>query len=417
MRCEIISIGSELLLKKSSNSTQLVASALSYIGLKIDRLITVGDKAEEIIDVFNEALQRSNIIVAIGGLGSTPDDLTRQVISEALGIKLKFSKDAMQNVARFFSSLGRDIPDCCDSQADILEGAKMLRNKKGSCPGQLLEKDNKIIVLLPGPEKEVKYIINDSLIDILKEKFETKIRKKTTIHIVGLCEGIVAKRLKDVIETEKHLEKGELEFYFMQHTGIVDLEIICWGGNELLVDEILHKVKTEIYSIIGDYIYGEDMDTLEAVIGKLLTKQRKYLATAESCTGGMLASRVTDAPGSSIYYRHGAVTYSRKAKINILNVNPETIEKHSAVSDEVAVEMADNMKNIAGADYVISVTGYAGPTSRRDMKPGQGFIGLATPEGTIVEKFEFSGTRYEVKKKFTVAALEMLWRELKEEHN
>jgi nicotinamide-nucleotide amidase len=275
--------------------------------------------------------------------------------------------------------------------------------------------NNKLLIMLPGPEEEIKYIMNAGLLDILTDKYGIRIKKSAIIHIVGLCEMEVADQLKEVLDIEKHLEEEEIEFYFKHNIGSVDLEVVCWGDNELLVEEMLHKLKSEIYAVLKNDIYGENNDTLESVLGKLLTRKRKTLTVAESCTGGMLTSKITDAPGSSIYFKQGVVTYSSNSKIKLLNVNSQTIKEHTAVSEEVAREMADNIKKISGANYAISVTGYAGPSASKDLlsKPGIGYIGLAIDEETYVKKVEFSGTRIKIKEKFTIAAMEMLWRQLK----
>jgi len=416
VKCEIINIGNELIENKASESTLLVSSALSSIGIKAKRITTVGDDKEELANILKEAVSRSEIIIAIGGLGSTPDDITKEVISKTLNIKLEFSRKAMENIARYFASQGRDVPECCDSQANMLKGARMLLNSKGSSPGQILELENKkILVLLPGPKKEVEYIIKDEFQDFLKEKYEIRIKKTAVIHVANLCESEVADKLKDILDTERHLEEGDVEFHFESYMGGVNLVINVWWDNELLVDEILHKTKSEIYDILKENIIGENEDTIESVVGRLLTKKKKTLAAAESCTGGLLASKITDAPGSSVYFKQAVVTYSTGAKVKQLNINADTIKKHGAVSEEIAKEMAENIKKISGASYALSVTGYAGPSSAKGVKAGAGYIGLAAPEKTEIKKVEFSGSRKDVKKKFAFSALEMLWRNLKKQ--
>lgn len=414
MRCEIISIGSELLIGKPGKSANIVSRTLASMGIRVNRIVTVGDESEELSGVLKEILERSKIVITIGGLGSTPNDITKEVLAKVLEKDLKFSRKAMENVARYFTSMNMDVPKHCDSQANIFEGAKVLENYKGSSPGQLLELDNKkILILLPGPEEEVKHILNKYLVDFFKDRFERQIRKTVVIHIIGLCESEAADRLKEILETERHLEEGEIEFYFESKLGVVDIIINCWGDNEMLVDEILHKTKREIYAVLEDDIFGEDDDTIEIAAGRLLTKRRKTITVAESCTGGLLSSKITDAPGSSIYFKLSITPYSSEAKIKQLNINPDTIKKYGAVSEEVAREMAENIKGISGADISISVTGYAGPAEGKKVNPGTGYIGLSGKDKTVVEKVVFSGSRKEVKEKFAVSALELLWRHLK----
>lgn len=411
MRCEIINIG----FSPAQESRQVVSKALSSIGIKVLRITTVSPIKEELSDTLENAINRSEIIITIGGLGSMPNDITKEVLSEILNIKLDFSRKAMENVARYFSSSGKDVPKICDNQADIFQNAHILENLKGSSVGQIVKLQNrKILILLPSKKEEIEYIMHNELLSFLKEKYETQIKKSSVIHIIHLSESEVAHKLKDIIDIERHLEKGDIEFYFEPYTGGVNLIIDVWWDNELLVDEILHKVKSEIYDILRDNIIGEDRDTISGVVGKLLTKKGKTLAVAESCTGGLLSSIITDAPGSSIYFKHGMVTYSTNAKVKQLNIEHGTIREHGAVSEEVAVKMAENMKKISSTDYAISVTGYAGPGAMEKSKVGAGYIGLATPEGTISKKVEFSGSRKKVKEKFAVSALELLWHNLKQ---
>ncbi|MBN2407686.1 MAG: CinA family nicotinamide mononucleotide deamidase-related protein [Elusimicrobia bacterium] len=413
IRCEIISVGNELLAGSPSRSSHMLMRELASIGVKVSRMTVTLDDMEELTAVMKDALSRADMIVTVGGMGSTPDDLTKQAASEALGLKLKFSRKAMENVARYFAGLGIEAPGHCDKQAEVLEGAKILENIKGSSPGQLVELEKrKIMILLPGPGEEVKYIVDRHLFGYLKDKYEKQIRKTSVIHILGMCEADVAEALKEVLETEKHLDEGEIEFIFETSPGSVDLSVICWGNNELLVDNVLHKTKSGIYAVLKDNIFGEDDDTIESVAGRLLTKKRKTLAVCESCTGGLLSSRVTDSPGSSVYFKQGMVVYSTGAKIKQLGLDAGFVKEHGAVSGEVAEEMASRMKEISGADYVLSVTGYAGPDGGKEEKAGEGYIGLAAPGGTSVSRVSFSGSRKKVKEKFAVTALEILWRTL-----
>ncbi len=415
MRCEIISIGSELLTKRRSESALVVSRALVSIGMEVNRVTTVPDNTEELSSVFREVAGRSDIIISVGGLGATPDDITKEVVSEAFNIKLEFSRKAMENVAKYFSNLGRNIPSCCDKQADVLYGARLLENKKGSCPGQIVDLGNsKLLILLPGPVEEVEYLMTNKIIDIFKEKYERKIKKTSTVNIVGLCEAEVANRLKENLATEKYVKENKIDFFYENYSGGVNLTIDVIGDNEMLVDEVLHKLNNEISKVLEDNIVDPDGKKIENVIGELLTRKRKTLAIAESCTGGMLSSMITDVPGSSIYFKQGVVTYSSGSKIKQLNVNPDVIKKQSAVSKDVAKEMAENLRKISGADYAISVTGYAGPQAAKDKKAGSGYIALASAENVDVAKVEFSGHRKKVKEKFSCTALEMLWRKLKE---
>lgn len=414
MRCEVINVGSELITSGSQKSAPVLYRALSSIGIRVDRSITSRDDIAELSEILTDSIRRSNIIIVIGGLGSTPDDITKNAVASALNIKTEFSRKAMENVAKYFASLGKEVPSCCDSQADIFTDAELILNERGSCPGQILDLNNKKLILLPGPKEEVESILNNYLLNYLKEKYERRIRKTLIIHIASMCESEVSDKLKDIIETERHLEEGEIEFCFEASTKGVDLRIECWGDNEMLVDEILHKTKAEVYSVLKDDIYGEDDDKLENIVGKLLTKNHKTLSVAESCTGGLLSSRITDSPGSSIYFKQGLVVYSSSAKSKMLDIPMEYIKKNGAVSKKIAEKMARRANEIYGTDFALSVTGYAGPEKGKKNNTGKGYIGLADKNNNAdIRKVDFYGSRIKIKEKFVFCALEMLWRKLK----
>ncbi len=414
MKAEIINIGSEFLKGRVPQSGAIIADYMSCIGMDIQRITTVSDDMSVIASAVAAALNKSDIVAVSGGMGASSDDVTVAGIKKAVKIRTVFSRQAMENVASYFAKKGMEVPRHCDGQAEVFEGAEILLNPKGSCVGQFIEiSKDKFIILLPGRREEVESIFKRSLLKILKDKYETGIRKTSVLRFAGICEGEIPKSLKKVIETEKHLEKGELEFYFESTGPGCDINITAYGSNEMLVDELLHKTAAEIYAAAGDCIYGCAEETLQEAAGKLLGKNRKTISVAESCTGGLLSSKLTDVPGSSLYFERGVVAYSPSSKKQILNVKSETIKKHSAVSAEVASEMAENIKKESGTDYSISITGYAGPSSERGKKPGYAFAALSGPSGTEVFELSFTGPRMEVKEKFTYACLEKLWRKLK----
>ncbi|MFC2091804.1 CinA family nicotinamide mononucleotide deamidase-related protein [Elusimicrobiota bacterium] len=415
-RCEVINVGNELLVNKESQSISEVKKSLSSIGLKVSRITTVGDNEKELLDTLGEVVSRSDIVIVVGGMGSTHDDITRKTVAAFFKKELRFSREAMEDVARYFARRGVDIPGCCDNQAQIIEGSRILKNSQGSSPGQLIMSDDgKIMALLPGPINEVRYILNNELISFLKEKYERSIKKSLIIHFSNICETDVYNKLKEIIDTEQQLEKGDIEFVLESDEGNTDLVIDCWWDNEMLVDEILHKVRSEIYDILSDNIYGENEDTIENVIGRMLTKKRKTLSVAESCTGGLLASIITDSPGSSIYFKQGIITYSNQAKSDQLGIDKKILKEHGAVSSKTAVLMADNYKKISGADYTLSVTGYAGSADSEKNAPGTGYIGISAENGTNVEIVRFSGSRKDIKRKFAFHALDLLWRNLRDQ--
>jgi len=258
-------------------------------------------------------------------------------------------------------------------------------------------------------------MVEEFVLPYLKEKYERKILKKCVLHISGLTESAVYEKIKEVVEIERRMEGGILRFSMLAHLAMVDVEISGEGENELLVDEMLHKSRQEIYDCLGDHIYGQDEDTLQSVVAGLLLKKRLRLAVAESCTGGAIGDRITDVSGSSVYFNEGIVAYSNEAKVRILGIKRETLDEFGAVSRETALEMARGVERISGADIGLATTGIAGPTGGTSQKPvGLVYIALVWP-GTGVEicnEFRFTGQRREIKESTVITALDILRRVL-----
>ncbi|MDH5174677.1 MAG: competence/damage-inducible protein A [Elusimicrobiota bacterium] len=427
MRVEIICVGTELLKGKVNTDNAYLGEKLDSIGLAVDRETTVADDRGKIESVLQEAVNRSDIIITTGGLGPTFDDLTREVMAKVLKKKLVFDGEVMHQIAAHFAKRDLEMPKDNERQAYIIEGAKVIPNKVGTAPGMIVERKTqagakskvqkaRAIILLPGPPREMKPMVEEVVLPYLKERYERKILKKCILHISGLTESAVYDKIKEVVDIERRMEGGILRFSILAHLAKIDVEISGEGENELLVDEMLHKARQEIYDCLGDYIYGEDEDTLESVVGKLLLSKRLTLAVAESCTGGLIGDRITDFAGSSVYFKEGVVAYSNEAKVRILGVKEETLNEFGAVSRESALEMARGVKRISGTDIGLATTGIAGPTGGTARKPvGLVYIALAWPEMgvEICKEFRFGGKRREIKESTAINALDILRKALK----
>jgi nicotinamide-nucleotide amidase len=425
MRVELISVGTELLKGKINTDIAYLGEKLDSIGLTIDRETTVGDDQEGIESVFREALNRFDLIITTGGLGPTFDDLTREAMAKVLKRKLVFDKEVMHQIAAHFAKRDLEMPKENERQAYIIEGAKVIPNKVGTAPGMIVERRTKTglkskvqrvsVIMLPGPPREMRPMVEEVLLPYLKEKYERKILKKCVLHISGLTESAAYEKVKDIVEIERKMEGGILRFSILAHLTTVDVEISGEGENELLVDEMLHKARQEIYDCLEDYIYGQDEDILESVVGGLLLRNRLTLAVAESCTGGLLGDRVTDVAGSSVYFKEGIVAYSNQAKVRILGVQEETLNQFGAVSRETALEMARGIHRISGADIGMATTGIAGLTGGTPEKPvGLVYIALVWAKRgvEICKEFHFSGQRREIKESTVASALDILRRAL-----
>ncbi len=427
MKVELVSVGTELLKGKINTDNAYLGEKLDSIGLAIDRETTVGDSREKIESVLGEALNRSDIIITTGGLGPTFDDLTRDVMAKVLKKKLVFDREVMHQIAAHFAKRDLEMPKNNEKQAYIIEGAKVIPNKVGTAPGMVVERKIKagskskaqkasVIIMLPGPPREMKPMVEEVVLPYLKERYERKILKKCVLHISGLTESAVYEKIKEVVEIERRMEGGILRFSILAHLAKIDVKISGEGENELLVDEMLHKARQEIYDCLEDYIYGEDEDTLESVVGGLLLSKRLTLAVAESCTGGLIGDRITDVAGSSVYFKEGIVAYSNEAKVRVLGVKEETVNEFGAVSRESALEMARGVQRISETDIGLATTGIAGPTEGTAKKPvGLVYVALVWPKMgvEICKEFRFSGKRREIKESTVVNALDILRRALK----
>lgn len=427
MKVEMVSFGTELLKGKINTDIAYLGEKLDSIGLAIDRETTVGDNQEKIESVLQEALNRSDIIITTGGLGPTFDDLTRDAMAKVLKKKLVFDREVMHQIAAHFAKRDLEMPKDNEKQAYIIEGAKVIPNKVGTAPGMVVERKTKagskpkvqkasIIIMLPGPPREMRPMVEEVVLPYLKERYERKILKKCILHICGLTESAVYEKIKEVVEIERRMEGGILRFSILAHLTRIDVEISGEGENELLVDEMLHKARQEIYDCLGDCIYGEDEDTLESVVGRLLLSKRLTLAVAESCTGGLIGDRITDVAGSSVYFKEGIVAYSNEAKVRVLGVKEETLNEFGAVSRETALEMARGVQRISGANVGLATTGIAGPTGGTAKKPvGLVYITLVWPEMGVesCREFRFSGQRREIKESTVANVLDILRKTLK----
>lgn len=415
MHTEIICIGSELLLGFINTNNAYISERIGSIGLKVARETVVGDNFEELKNVFAEALSRSDIIIATGGLGPTFDDITREVVSKVLNKKLVFNKEVMKSISEHFArrSPAGKIPKSNDKQAYILEGAEVLQNSMGTAPGQIMESDGKIIVLLPGPPSEIRPMFESSVLPYLKTRFGKGILKVKTLHTTGLAESAVNDKIKKIVDIERELEGGEIAFTILASPAGVDIKITASGLDEMLIDKTIKNIKEEFYGILTRDIYGEDSQTLEGVVGEMFIRKRKTLAVAESCTGGLIAHRITNVAGSSLYFKEAVVTYSDISKKRILGVKEETLNKYGAVSKETAHEMAEGIKKIAGTNFGLSTTGIAGPKPSSTGKPvGLVYIAAASDKDITVKQFNFTGTRTDIKTRIAAAALDILRRSL-----
>lgn len=410
MRAEIISIGTEILLGQILNTNQQWLSIkLAEMGIDVYYQSTIGDNPQRLAQLIRQGLSRSDIVITTGGLGPTVDDITLDVISRVLSKKLIFNKSIACKISAHFDRQCLKMPRENLRQAHIPEGAVILKNDIGTAPGFIVEENRKTLIALPGPPRELNPMFERLAVPYIRKKLKSgwtiKIR---TISITGLPESTVDQKVRDLLKSPPPVTVG-----IYAKPALIELKVMAKAKNEKSAKALLDKIDKKITVRLKDYIFGRDSETLERVVGEKLAKTRRTLAIAESCTGGLISDRITDVPGSSKYFKMGVVAYSNESKISQLGISPLILSKYGAVSRQVAISMAKNVREIAGTDVGLSVTGIAGPSGATDKKPvGLVYIAIAMARKTIWKEFRFKGEREVVKFRSSQAALDLLRRSL-----
>ena len=405
MTAEIICVGTELLLGNIVNTNAaFLSEKLAYLGINCYFQTVVGDNRDRLLSVINTALSRADILIFSGGLGPTEDDLTKETVAEALGKKLIRDKWAEQEIADYFALRGRIPTDNNWKQADVIEGCEILYNKNGTAPGIFVSEGEKTVILLPGPPLELKSMFTDSVMPKLQQKCG-QVFYSQTVKIVGPGESSVETQILDMLNTQ---ENPTIAPY--AKTGEVHLRVTARAKDEKEAREKTAPVVEELYRRFGNAVYTTDADeTLEMALTKLLIKKKYTMTTAESCTGGMIAARMVNAPGVSAVLKSGFITYTNEAKEELLGVSHDTLEKFGAVSRETAEEMAEGAVKAAHTDAAVAVTGIAGPDGGTKEKPvGLVYIGVNVRGNVEVREYHFSGSRQKIRESVTAAALTFL---------
>lgn len=405
MTAEIICVGTELLLGNIVNTNAaFLSEKLAYLGINCYFQTVVGDNRDRLLSVINTALSRADILIFSGGLGPTEDDLTKETVAEALGKKLIRDKKAEQEIADYFALRGRIPTDNNWKQADVIEGCEILYNKNGTAPGIFVSEGEKTVILLPGPPLELKSMFTDSVMPKLQQKCG-QVFYSQTVKIVGPGESSVETQILDMLDTQ---DNPTIAPY--AKTGEVHLRVTARAKDEKEAREKTAPVVEELYRRFGNAVYTTDADeTLEMALTKLLIKKKYTMTTAESCTGGMIAARMVNAPGVSAVLKSGFITYANEAKEELLGVSHDTLEKFGAVSRETAEEMAEGAVKAAHTDAAVAVTGIAGPDGGTKEKPvGLVYIGVNVRGNVEVREYHFSGSRQKIRGSVTAAALTFL---------
>jgi len=407
MDAEIIAVGSELLTPYHLDTNSLFLTAeLNGLGFHVRRKHVVGDRDDDLRDVFLRALERVDLVVSCGGLGPTEDDRTREIVAEALGRRLKRNDEILRNIQERFRKFGRTMPEVNTRQAMVPEGAEPLENTRGTAPGLWLEAHAKVAVLLPGPPSELQPMFVREVKPRLARRGANLRLYTRDLRITGLPESDVDQRVASIYK-----EYAGTETTILASPGEIQLHPRVWSEDEVAATKLLDEMVKRFALALGENLFSISGETLEDVVAKELQENRATIAVAESCTGGMLAARLTNVPGSSSYFLGGVVSYSNDLKSAWVDVPKELIEAKGAVSSEVALAMADGIRRRTGASLGVGVTGIAGPGGATPEKPvGLVHIAIADEKGTKERNFRFPGDRDRIRHQATQAALDMVRR-------
>ncbi len=416
MITELINTGTELLLGSTLNThQQWLCRRLTDLGYLVTRQVAVPDTGPGILQAVREALGRADLILTTGGLGPTSDDITRELIAELLGRPLHEDARVRAHIEDFFAVRKRPMPARNKVQALVPEGARVLWNPLGTAPGLVIEvKPNPFradgeaswLVMLPGPPRELRPMFDETVVSLLRERFpRDEAYVSRTLRTLGVGESLVQAKIAEPLQS---LVEAGLEIGYCARTGQVDVRLSAHGAEAA---RLVQAAEREVRGILGDSIFAEEGEELEAVIVRLLTERKQTLALAESCTGGCIAHRLTNVPGASAAFVAGLVTYSNQAKQEFLGVRGEILAQHGAVSEPVAREMAEGARRVNRTDYALAVTGVAGPGGGSRAKPvGTVFIALAGLFPTIVARQMNHWDRETFKQATANQALDMLRR-------
>lgn len=405
MRAEIVSVGTELLLGQiiDTNAAR-ISRELAALGIAVYRRVTVGDNHDRLLAALREALAGNDLVITIGGLGPTMDDITRDVLAEAIGDTLRFDEGIAGHLRAFFRSRNVPILESNLRQAWVPEHGRALPNPNGTAPGLLFEHDGRTGIALPGPPGEFVPMMRDHVLPCLRERTGGRgaIRSRV-LRVCGLGESAVEDRVKDLLCGENPTVAPYAK------TGEVHLRVTARADDPAEADRLVEDRVAELCRRLGDLVYAYDDELLEAVVVRLLSERGLTVAAAESCTGGLLSARLTDVPGSSRVFPGSLVTYANAAKTDLAGVDAALIEKHGAVSAEVAAAMASGARQRFAADLGIGITGVAGPGGGTEARPvGLVYVALSAADGMAVERNQFLGERADVRRRSTQVALVMV---------
>ncbi len=391
MHATIITVGDEILIGQIIDTNSAwIGEKLNLLGISIRKIISVGDDREDIKAALKDGFENSEIVLMTGGLGPTKDDITKQCIADFLHVDLEFSEPTWDRIRRFFERLERKTTEAHRQQCYMPKSAELLENKMGTAPGMWFEKNGVILISMPGVPYEMKYLMENEILPRLQKRFNAFSILHRTILTVGQGESRIAEMIRDF---EDNLP-AFVKLAYLPNLGRVRLRLSAQGNDKHELESVLLEKGNELKALLPEYVYGEEKDQLEEIVGKMLLERNLQLATAESCTGGYIAHQITSVPGSSAYFQGSVVSYANAVKQDMLGVKETTLIEHGAVSEATVKEMVQGVLKVIPADIGIAVSGIAGPGGGTPEKPvGTVWMAVGNKDKIETQKWQLGKDR------------------------
>ncbi len=410
MKAVIITIGDELLIGQTIDTNSAwIGAELSKAGFDVNRIISIHDRREDILSTLGETAGKTDVVLITGGLGPTSDDITKQTLCEYFDTKLVTNVEVLGMIEAMMHHRNFQMNDNNRRQAEVPESCIVLKNETGTAPGMWFEKNKTVYISMPGVPHEMKHIMTKHVLPQLNKRFTSQV----IIHRNIMTYGTFEAKLAEILTGFEAGLPANVKLAFLPASGVIKLRLTGTGKEYKPLEKIISEKVNELRLTIPEYIYSENEESLETVIGNLLISKNKTVCTSESCTGGEIAHMITSVPGSSVYYKGSVIAYANSVKKDLLGIKDEIIEKYGAVSEEVVREMAAEARLRLKADYAVATSGIAGPDGGTDVKPvGTLCIAVAGENGVVSEKRTFGTERLTNIKRFSLAALNLLRKQI-----
>lgn len=406
MKASIITIGDELLIGQTVDTNSAwMGSELSRIGFDVCKMTSIHDRREDILRSLAEAEEESDVVLITGGLGPTSDDITKQTLCEYFNTRLVMDQRVLGMVTEMMTRRNFPMNENNRRQAEVPESCRVLENRTGTAPGMWFEKNGTVFVAMAGVPHEMKHIMTEHVLPVFQKRYTSQV----IIHKNIMTYGTPEARLAELLSGFEANLPDEIKMAYLPASGVIKLRLTATGASREILQNLVDSQVKKLYKTIPESIYGEDEESFEMVVGKLLNARGATMCTAESCTGGEIAHLITSVPGSSAWYMGSVVAYANEVKTRMLGVPEDIISRHGAVSREVVCSMASGSRKIFGTDYSVATSGIAGPDGGSDEKPvGTVWIAVDSASGVVAQKFVFGTERLVNIRRFSIAALNLL---------